>query len=110
MELIDIKGSITIDAAGTYTPIAEKIVSKGGDFVLKVKENQPNLLADCKFLFAHETDNILYDKVFEKNHGRIETRKYYLYNNSKNTIIDPKWDKIINSIGKIEVMREYVGL
>ncbi len=110
LDLIDISGCmVTIDAAGTYTPIAEKIISKGGNFVLKAKENQPNLLSDCKFLFNNETENILSDEVFEKDHGRIEKRKYYLYNNSKNTITDPKWDKIINSIGKIEVTREYVG-
>jgi predicted transposase YbfD/YdcC len=110
LDLIDIKGcTITIDAAGTYMPIAEKIVSKGGNFVLKAKENQPNLLADCKYLFDSESENILRDEVVEKEHGRIEKRKYYLYNNSKNAIIDPKWDKIINSIGKIEVTREYVG-
>ena len=109
LDIIDIKGcTITIDTAGTYTPIAEKIVSKGGDFVLKAKENQPNLLADCKFLFDNETENVLRDKVSEKNHGRIETRKYYLYNDAKNTIIDPRWSRIVNSIGKIEVTREYV--
>jgi len=110
LDLIDIKGcTITIDAAGTYTPIAEKILSKGGDFVLKAKENQPNLLADCKFLFDNETEKIIRNETVEKNHGRIEKRKYYLYNDSKGTIIDPKWDKIINSIGKIEVTREYVS-
>jgi len=110
LDLIDIKGcTITIDAAGTYTGIAEKILSKGGDFVLKAKENQPNLLADCKFLFDNESENVLSDKVFEKNHGRIETRKYYLYNDAKNAIIDPRWSKIINSIGKIEVTRECAG-
>jgi predicted transposase YbfD/YdcC len=110
LDIIDIKGCmITIDAAGTYPDIAKKILSKEADFVLKAKDNQPNLLADCKFLFNNETENILRDETVEKDHGRIESRKYYLYNNSKNTIIDPKWDKIINSIGKIEVTREYVG-
>jgi len=112
IDLIDIKGcTVTIDAAGTYLPIAEKIISetKKGNFVLKVKDNQPNLLADCKFLFDNETENILYDKTLEKGHGRIEKRKYYLYNDSKGTIIEPTWDKIVNSIGKIEVTREYVG-
>jgi len=112
LDLIDIKGcTVTIDAAGTYLPIAEKIISekKQGNFVLKAKENQPNLLADCKFLFDNETENILYDKTIEKGHGRIETRKYYLYNDSKGTIIEPAWDKIVNSIGKVEVTREYVG-
>jgi len=111
-DLLDLIGcTVTIDAAGTYLPIAEKIISetKKGNFVLKVKDNQPNLLADCKFLFDNETENILYDKTLEKGHGRIETRKYYLYNDSKGAIIEPTWDKIVNSIGKIEVTREYVG-
>ena len=70
--------------------------------MLKAKDNQPNLLADCKFLFDNETANILCDKITEKNHSRIETRKYYLYNGSKNTIIDSKWRKI-------EVTRKYLG-
>jgi predicted transposase YbfD/YdcC len=112
LNLIDIAGcTVTIDAAGTYLPTAEKIISekKQGNFVLKAKENQPNLLADCKFLFDNETENILYDKTLEKGHGRIETRKYSLYNDSKGTIIEPSWDKIVNSIGKIEGTREYVG-
>ena len=110
LDLIDIKGcTITIDAAGTYTKIAEKILSKEGNFVLKAKENQPNLLADCKFLFDNETENILHNEVVEKNHGRIERRKYYLYNDSKSTIADPVWDNIVSSIGKIEVTREYTG-
>jgi predicted transposase YbfD/YdcC len=110
LDLIDIKGCIAaIDAAGTYIPIAEKILTNKGDFVLKAKDNQPNLHADCKFLFDNETENISRDETVEKAHGRIERRKYYLYNNSKGAIIDPKWDKIVNSIGKIEVTREYMG-
>ncbi|GHU36776.1 hypothetical protein FACS1894105_07720 [Clostridia bacterium] len=60
-------------------------------------------------MFDNKTENILCDETVEKDHGRIEKRKYYLCNNSKNTIIDPKWEKIVNSIGKIEVTREYVG-
>jgi predicted transposase YbfD/YdcC len=110
LELIDIKGcTITIDAAGTYPDIAEKIISKKANFVLKAKENQPNLVSDCKFLFENEKEHILYGKTIEKGHGRIETRKYYLYNDSKGAIIDVKWDKLVNCIGKIEVTREYVG-
>ena len=66
-------------------------------------------IADCKFSFANEIENIVHDETIEKDHGRIEKRKYYLYNDSKNIISDPKWDNIINSIGKIETAREYVG-
>lgn len=110
IDLIDIKGcTVTIDAAGTYPMIAEKIVSKEAAFVLQAKENQPNLLADCKYLFENESKNSLRDEVTEKDHGRFEKRKYYLYNDAKNAIIDPKWSKMVNSMGKIEVTREYLG-
>lgn len=44
LELIDVKGAlVTIDAAGTQTSIAAKIVAKGGDYLLAVKANQPKL-------------------------------------------------------------------
>jgi predicted transposase YbfD/YdcC len=44
LDLINIQGAlVTIDAAGTQTSIAAKIVDKGGDYFLAVKGNQPKL-------------------------------------------------------------------
>jgi predicted transposase YbfD/YdcC len=44
LDLIEVKGAlVTIDAAGTQTSIAAKIVDKGGDYFLAVKANQPKL-------------------------------------------------------------------
>jgi predicted transposase YbfD/YdcC len=44
LDLIEVKGAlVTIDAAGTQTSIAAKIVDKGGDYFLAVKGNQPKL-------------------------------------------------------------------
>lgn len=44
LDLIEVKGAlVTIDAAGTQTAIAAKIVEKGGDYFLAVKGNQPKL-------------------------------------------------------------------
>ena len=44
LEMLNLKGAIvTIDAMGTQRPIAEKIVSKGGDYILSVKGNQGRL-------------------------------------------------------------------
>jgi predicted transposase YbfD/YdcC len=44
LDLIEVKGAlVTIDAAGTQTSIAAKIIDKGGDYFLAVKGNQPKL-------------------------------------------------------------------
>jgi predicted transposase YbfD/YdcC len=44
LELLDITGSIiTIDAMGTQTEIAKKIIENKGDYVLSLKANNPTL-------------------------------------------------------------------
>lgn len=44
LELLDITGSIiTIDAMGTQTEIAKKIIDKKGDYVLALKANHRTL-------------------------------------------------------------------
>jgi hypothetical protein len=44
LDLVDARGAIvTIDAAGTQTAIADKIVAHGGDYLLAVQGNQPTL-------------------------------------------------------------------
>jgi hypothetical protein len=47
LEAIVIKGRvITVDALLTQSKIAKTIVKCGGDYLMPVKANQPNLLAD----------------------------------------------------------------
>lgn len=44
LDLLEVKGCIiSIDAMGTQTCIAEKIISKGADYILAVKDNQKSL-------------------------------------------------------------------
>ena len=44
LELLDLHGAVvTIDAMGCQKAIASKIVERGGDYVLMVKDNQPTL-------------------------------------------------------------------
>jgi predicted transposase YbfD/YdcC len=88
LELLDVKGAlVSIDAMGCQKDIAAKIVERGGDYVLTVKDNQPSLLAaiqDC-FQKAIETDFAgLKHEEFqtqEKGHGRKETRNYQIITN-----------------------------
>jgi predicted transposase YbfD/YdcC len=73
---------VTIDAIGCQTEIAEKIVSRGGDYLLAVKENQGNLYeAIDEFFDEGQTrgfGNTVVNcfETLEKDHGRIESRRY----------------------------------
>ena len=78
LDLLDIEGAIiTIDAIGTQEAIVNKIVNKGGHYVLPVKENQKELRKEIKSQFdsynnLYENPEIIHKKTFEKDHGRIE--------------------------------------
>ena len=111
LDLIDIKGKIiTIDAIGTQEDIANKIVDKKGFYVLKVKDNQKDLKDDIKTYFdlglkEESSDIAIVETNYEKEHGRIEKRKYYLsYDIS--CIHDLKKWSTIKAIGRIDVYRE----
>ena len=92
-ELLDIlclKGCVvTIDAMGTQKEIAEKIIDKEADYILQVKGNQETLMEDIALYFEKdvfpckkkslEKENRHYkDVCFD--HGRQETREYYVEN------------------------------
>ena len=52
LDLVDIKDQIvTIDAAGCQKKIAEKIVMKKADYVLALKDNQPELHKNVRMYF-----------------------------------------------------------
>lgn len=93
-ELLDIlclKGCVvTIDAMGTQKDIAEKIIEKEADYILQVKGNQEKLMEDIALYFEKdmfpckkselEKEGRYYKEIcFE--HGRQETREYYVENN-----------------------------
>lgn len=77
----DLKGSVTtMDALLTQKPIAECITKAGGgEYVMVVKRNQPEMYQAIEFLFESpplppdEEDRLSYT-YGGKGHGRIETR------------------------------------
>ncbi len=83
LSLIDIQVAIiTIDAMGTQTAIAEKIIDDGGDYILAVKGNQETL-HDAVIDYIHEQTKTDFRGIGarrldteEKKHGRIERRTY----------------------------------
>jgi predicted transposase YbfD/YdcC len=83
LELLELRGAlVTIDAMGCQKAIAQKIVDRGGDYALTVKDNQEHLLADIQqsFIDACENDyqGMKHDtyETKERGHGRKEYRCY----------------------------------
>ena len=107
LDMLFIEGDIiTIDAMGTQTAIADKIIDNGADYILSVKENQKNLLEEIQdeYLFGK---NIPVFEHIDFGHGRIETRICSVISDFK--FIDnkdEKW-KNLNQIIKIENIREF---
>ena len=97
---------ITIDAMGTQTDIAEKIIDNRADYILAVKENQKQLSEEIKdeFKFSKITDT---NTNIDYGHGRIETRKCSVI--SDFLFIENKGDKWknLNQIVRIESLREF---
>lgn len=65
---------VTIDAMGCQRTVAAQIVDQDGDYVLALKENQADLLADVIDSFAVATCMDGTHRTVEKDHGRLETR------------------------------------
>lgn len=66
--------TITIDAMGCQTAIAQQIVDAGGNYVLALKENQPDLHELVVDHFA-VTQQPAGQETVEKDHGRLERRR-----------------------------------
>jgi len=109
LDWIDVNGAlVSIDAMGCQYEIGNKIVEKGGDYLLALKENQPNLHNDVVEVFKNRPETIAEENsepFAEKGHGRIEQRQAFV-------ITDTAWLRerhekwqSIESIIKIESTR-----
>lgn len=112
LDLIDVKSSlVTIDAAGTQTAIAEKIVEKGGDYLLAVKGNQPTL---HNAMIQHFEGTGRFCNKFataetnEHAHGRDETRRVEISHSVEDIASAERWAKLRTLI-HIESIRTVKG-
>lgn len=85
LDMLLVKGCIiTIDAMGCQKDIAEKIIDKKADYVLALKGNQPTLFENVVEWFDSAENSNFKDfevdnhRTFDKGHGRIEKRTYYI--------------------------------
>jgi predicted transposase YbfD/YdcC len=116
LEILEISGCIvTIDAMGTQTEIAKKIREKNADYILSLKNNQPNLYNDvklfmdeyCKDLEAKNKDS--YSYTLDDAHGRLEKRECFVCNNIGWLDNREKWADI-HGIGMIIARIEENGV
>jgi len=70
----------TMDALLTQRAVAQTIVAGGGDYVMLVKGNQPDLLHQVELVFAEppEDDQQPVTETINRGHGRVEHRRLTL--------------------------------
>jgi predicted transposase YbfD/YdcC len=106
LDTLLLKGTtVTIDAMGTQTKIARKIVSKGADYILAVKGNQGELFDDIKDSFKMLAPNDTHEDL-DFGHGRIETRKCSVITDLSLVPTASKW-KGLKSIIAVERIRDF---
>jgi predicted transposase YbfD/YdcC len=114
LDLLEIRGNIiTIDAMGTQTEIAAKINDKKGSYILAVKGNQKTLLDDVEVLFkdalgASSDFKVDFYESWDKDHGRLENRKYHVIHDVSWISGREKW-KGLASVGMAETIAEKNG-
>lgn len=117
LDTLALKGCIvTIDAIGCQTEIAQKILNRGGDYLLAVKDNQVTLSNALREFFADGAAggfgrlSVSEHQSIEKDHGRIETRRA-LWISDLSWMDKPlreHWPKLAG-VGMIERQREING-
>jgi predicted transposase YbfD/YdcC len=115
LKLFDVRGAlVSIDAIGCQKKIAQQIVDGGGDYLLMVKDNQPNLLEDIQaaFSLAFETEftdlSINTYETKEKGHGRTEQRCYTVLHDPEGIRNKDAWAKL-TTIGMCTNIRTVNG-
>jgi predicted transposase YbfD/YdcC len=118
LRVLYIQGCIvTIDAMGCQKDIAANIVDKKADYVLALKGNHATIHEEVKLFFADAVlpcatqpastvaaNSMAFFQTVDKDHGRIETRRYW-HCNDIDWLEDKKRWKGLRSIGMVETIR-----
>jgi predicted transposase YbfD/YdcC len=80
LSMLEITGCIvTTDAMNCQKKTVHKVIEKGADYVLEVKDNQEGLHIAIQELFVYAAERAFtdcdYHKTVNRGHGRIETRE-----------------------------------
>jgi len=113
LDLLDLRGStVSIDAVGCQRSVSAKVLEKGADYVLCVKENQPTLHAKLKALL----DEAVLDgqmpldhfREVDGDHGRIETREVWASDQVQHLRLREPWPGLA-SVACVRRVREVIG-
>jgi predicted transposase YbfD/YdcC len=112
LDLLDLKGAtVTIDAMGCQKDIAAKIVDRGGDYVLALKDNHPTLheAVEAEFTAALEAETppaeMRRHVTVEKNRGRTERREYIAVSAPKTLPGFAAWASLATLVMVIRITR-----
>ena len=126
LRVLELSGCIvTIDAMGCQKKIAREITEADADYVLALKGNQETVHQEVKtFLDAALAEqqaprpagvklsgpaaNLASLQTVEKDHGRLETRRYYQSDHLEWFADRGKWEGLA-SLGMVESIREVAG-
>ena len=116
LEILHLQGClVTIDAAGCQREIVKHIIDKGADYVISLKKNQGALHAATVAFFTEareesfETVKHAYTETLEKEHGRLETRRYWVTGKLDWFRERTDWEGL-TSVGMVESEREVNGV
>lgn len=115
LKILELKNCIvTADAMNCQKEIASEVREAGADYVLSLKENHPTLYKEVERVFqAVEEDRtsgftISRTRTLDKEHGRIEERRYCQINAPDYLYGYEEWADL-KSIGMVEAEREIEG-
>ncbi len=126
LRVLELAGCIvTVDAMGCQKKIAKEIIEADADYVLALKGNQETVHAEVKsFLDATLQEkekkrpkgattpkaaaSLQVMETVEKDHGRLETRRYYQSAELEWFADRSKWEGL-RSVGMVEAVREVSG-
>jgi predicted transposase YbfD/YdcC len=112
LKMLDLTGAtVTLDAMGCQKEIAKVITAQGADYVLALKKNHSALYEDVKLFLddaqGREFAGIEHDyhETVDGDHGRIETRKYWITSDIDWLGAKASWAHL-QSLGLVESRRE----
>jgi predicted transposase YbfD/YdcC len=113
LETLDVEGcDITADAIHCQKETVKTIIDHNADYTIAVKANQGHLYADIVATFAQLRDNadqsVQKYMACEKDHGRIETRQYWVTDRLDNLRSADAWQGL-QTIGMVESERVING-
>jgi predicted transposase YbfD/YdcC len=107
LSLLDVPGAVvTIDAMGCQKAIARDVVDAGADYILALKDNHPILHDDVRLWLDTEIaqDRLPQQETVDKDHGRIEIRRYALSDEIAWLEQQPEWAGR-QALGRVESTR-----